>query len=109
MEALSRREEQEIQETAKKQALKACDNFVKGFADCATGRTFSLPFKCRGELNAMQGCMRDFASVERMDALKLEYIAHRSEKGREAVETLKKYRVDQLHKMAGIKERDRQV
>jgi hypothetical protein len=29
MEALSRREEEEVMETAKKQALKACDDFVK--------------------------------------------------------------------------------
>lgn len=78
METLSRREEEEIMESAKKQALKACDDFVKGesspnhsdglirleahspeFADCATGRTFSLPFTCRSKLQAMQGCMKD--------------------------------------------------
>lgn len=79
MEALSRREENEINEAAKKEALRSCDDFVKGkvyyvhncvwgneyltksldFADCATGRTFSLPFMCRTRLNAMQGCMRD--------------------------------------------------
>jgi len=71
MEALSRREEEEVMETAKKQALKACDDLVKSrspprsridklaFADCATGRTFSLPFACRPHLQAMQGCMKD--------------------------------------------------
>ncbi|WVO19679.1 uncharacterized protein IAS62_000969 [Cryptococcus decagattii] len=104
MEALSRREENEINEAAKKEALRSCDDFVKDFADCATGRTFSLPFMCRTRLNAMQGCMRDYMTQERMDGMKLDFIAHRSEKGREAVEALRKSREEKLRKMAGIKD-----
>lgn len=41
---------------------------------------------------------------ERMDAMKLDFIAHRSEKGREAVEALRKSREEKLRKMAGIKD-----
>ncbi|OWT40934.1 hypothetical protein J008_01617 [Cryptococcus neoformans] len=104
MEALSRREENEIHEAAKKEALRDCDDYVKDFADCATGRTFSLPFACKTRLNAMQGCMRDYMTQERMDAMKLDFIAHRSEKGREAVEALRKSREEKLRKMAGIKD-----
>ncbi|WWD18089.1 hypothetical protein CI109_102537 [Kwoniella shandongensis] len=104
MEALSRREEQDIMETAKTQALKHCDGHVAAFADCATGRTFSLPFACKGKLDAMQGCMKDYMTQDRLDHMKLEYIAHRSENGRLAVEALRKSREEKLRKMAGIKE-----
>ena len=41
---------------------------------------------------------------ERMDAMKLDFIAHRSEKGREAVEALRKSREEKLRRMAGIKD-----
>lgn len=36
--------------------------------------------------------------------MKLDFIAHRSEKGREAVEALRKSREEKLRKMAGIKD-----
>lgn len=79
MEALSRREESDILERGKKDALKACDDTVKGeheldrlrgafgligsagaaFADCARGRTVSVLWGCYGKMNEMKGCMRD--------------------------------------------------
>ncbi|WVR05702.1 hypothetical protein IAU60_002726 [Kwoniella sp. DSM 27419] len=104
MEALSRREDVEVLDAVKAEALKVCDDHVKAFAECATGRTFTLPFACKSKLDAMQGCMKDYMTVERMDAAKLEYIANRSEHGRQAVEALKKSRADKLRRMAGLKE-----
>ncbi|EIW72724.1 hypothetical protein M231_07205 [Tremella mesenterica] len=101
MEALSRREEESVMELAKSQALKACDDLVRAFAHCAEGRTFSLPFACRTHLNAMQGCMREYMTQDRLDDMKLDYIAHRSEKGRQAVEELKAARLVKLKKMMG--------
>jgi COX assembly protein 1 len=41
---------------------------------------------------------------ERVDELKLDYIAHRSERGRIAVEALKASRLEKLKKMAGRKD-----
>jgi hypothetical protein len=50
---------------------------------------------------------------ERLDALKLEYIAHRSERGRDAVELLTAERRAKLLRMAGKKDEaaevDRQI
>ena len=40
---------------------------------------------------------------ERLDSMKLDYIANRSERGQEAVEALRKSRTDRLRKMAGQK------
>lgn len=42
--------------------------------------------------------------TERIDELKLEYIAQRSEKGKQAVEALLAARREKLLKMAGLKE-----
>lgn len=42
--------------------------------------------------------------TERVDEMKLEYIAQRSEKGKQAVETLLAQRREKLLKMAGRKE-----
>jgi hypothetical protein len=81
MEALSRREEQEIEASAKSEALHKCDPFVKGelgvhveqatrrkcdggqslipdFAECAAGRTFTTPFACATQFKAMNACTK---------------------------------------------------
>ncbi|WVQ65074.1 hypothetical protein V865_003645 [Kwoniella europaea PYCC6329] len=104
MEALSRREDTEVLESVKSDALKVCDDYVKAFAECATGRTFTLPFVCKDKLDDMQNCMREYMTQDRMDAAKLDYIANRSEHGRQAVEALRKSRAERLRKMAGLKE-----
>ncbi|KAG2129891.1 hypothetical protein DEU56DRAFT_816047 [Suillus clintonianus] len=57
MNALSRREEDTLLKTTKSRALAECDPVVKEFADCATGRTLSVAWACRGKYKALQECM----------------------------------------------------
>ncbi|KAG0708990.1 hypothetical protein DFH29DRAFT_794373 [Suillus ampliporus] len=57
MNALSRREEDTLLKTTKARALAECDTIVKEFADCATGRTLSVAWACRGKYKALQECM----------------------------------------------------
>ncbi|EPT04190.1 hypothetical protein FOMPIDRAFT_1113729 [Fomitopsis schrenkii] len=57
MNALSRREEETLSKTAKAKALRECDPVVKEFANCATGRTFSVAWECRDKYKAVQDCM----------------------------------------------------
>ncbi len=76
MNALSRREEDTLMKAMKARALKECDPVVKGtrifllpsvftvfnklflaFAECATGRTVSVAWACRGQLRSVQECM----------------------------------------------------
>ncbi|WOO80968.1 uncharacterized protein LOC62_03G004499 [Vanrija pseudolonga] len=104
MEALSRREEEEIETAAKTDALKACDDYVRAFAKCCEGRTFTQPFVCAAPFKAMNACIKEEMSVDRIDTLKLEYIANRSEKGRLAVEALLQQRKEKLIKMSGKRE-----
>ncbi|RSH85826.1 uncharacterized protein EHS24_004006 [Apiotrichum porosum] len=104
MEALSRREEEEIETAAKNEALKKCDEKVRAFAECATGRTFTVPFACASQYKALNDCLKLEVNEERLDELKLEYIANRSEKGRQAVDALIAERRLKLLKLAGKKD-----
>ncbi|BEJ18065.1 hypothetical protein CspHIS471_0703420 [Cutaneotrichosporon sp. HIS471] len=104
MEALSRREEEEVGAQVKKAALTACDELVRNFADCARGRTVTMPFKCGSQHTAMNACIKVHMTEERLDAAKLDYIANRSERGRQAVEKLFQERQEKLLRMSGRKE-----
>ncbi|KAF8203674.1 hypothetical protein BJ912DRAFT_1018426 [Pholiota molesta] len=57
MNALSRREEETLLKATKAHAMKECDNIVKEFAACASGRTISVAWACRDELKRVQECM----------------------------------------------------
>ncbi|PFH54593.1 hypothetical protein AMATHDRAFT_72362 [Amanita thiersii Skay4041] len=57
MNALSRREEETILKATKARALKECDQVVKEFAVCASGRTISVAWACRDKLKVVQDCM----------------------------------------------------
>ncbi|KAJ7619156.1 hypothetical protein DFH06DRAFT_1011064 [Mycena polygramma] len=57
MNALSRREEENLLKITKERALKECHEVVKDFADCVTGRTVSSAWACRGQLRKMEECM----------------------------------------------------
>lgn len=74
MNALSRREEENLLKITKERALKECHDVVKGrrflsillsvltrettdFADCVSGRTISVAWACRGQLHKMEECM----------------------------------------------------
>jgi len=77
MNALSRREEETLLKDLKKKALKNCDDYVKDFAACSTGRTISVTWKCRTQWRAMQDCMRVEMSEEKTDQVKLDYLRER--------------------------------
>lgn len=50
------------------------------------------------------GLTRRSMTEERMDSMKLDYIANRSEKGKQAVEALREQRTSHLRKHYGRKE-----
>ncbi|TVY86537.1 hypothetical protein LAWI1_G007105 [Lachnellula willkommii] len=47
------------------------------FADCALGRTFTAPFKCRAQNRAMNACMISHSSQDEQDAAREEWFANR--------------------------------
>ncbi|KAJ7225400.1 hypothetical protein GGX14DRAFT_420304 [Mycena pura] len=57
MNALSRREEENLLKITKERAVSECYDVVKAFADCVAGRTVSVAWACRGQLHKMQECV----------------------------------------------------
>ncbi|KAF8518482.1 hypothetical protein JB92DRAFT_2902681 [Gautieria morchelliformis] len=76
MDTLSRREEEALLKSTKARALKECDQFVK---ECATGRTISVAWACRGQHKEIQNCMLKFTGPENMDILRAEYVKLRAQ------------------------------
>ncbi|KZO96046.1 hypothetical protein CALVIDRAFT_537631 [Calocera viscosa TUFC12733] len=74
METLSRREEETLMKVTKAKALKACDDVVREFANCATGRTVSVVWACREPHKMMQACIRQYTNSDNMERLRLEYV-----------------------------------
>ncbi|PWN52171.1 hypothetical protein IE53DRAFT_385400 [Violaceomyces palustris] len=73
--ALSNREEEALLKETKAEALKKCDQFVKEFAQCSSGRTVSVAWACRDQHKALQDCMKKYTSAEAMESVKAEYLA----------------------------------
>lgn len=69
------------------------------FADCALGRTFTAPFKCREQNKAMNTCMIAHATQAEQDAAREEWFSLRlkRQKEREAKEARKKEQ-ERFHK-----------
>lgn len=79
MNALSRREEETLLKTTKARALKECDQVVREFAECATGRTVSVVWACRGEYKTLQECMLQYTGPEPMAKVQAEYMRLRNQ------------------------------
>ena len=41
----------------KEKALKECDHYASRYAECATGRTLSVVWKCRGQAKELNNCL----------------------------------------------------
>lgn len=79
MNALSRREEETLLKTTKARALKECDQVVRDFAECATGRTVSVVWACRDQYKSLQECMLQYTGPEPMAKVRAEYMRLRNQ------------------------------
>ncbi|KAI9217984.1 hypothetical protein BC828DRAFT_350911 [Blastocladiella britannica] len=57
MKTLTRKEEEAVLREVKKEALVKCEDFVKAYTECCTGRYISVVWKCRSHLTAMNDCL----------------------------------------------------
>jgi COX assembly protein 1 len=80
------------------------------FADCALGRTFTVPFACRKPHNAMNACMKAHATPAEQDAAREEWFAKRLERQTEK-ERKARRKMEQetfLREWWGLPEKDRE-
>jgi len=80
------------------------------FADCALGRTFSVPFVCREPHRVMNSCMKAHATPAEHDAAREEWFAGRlqRQKERERKALRKAEQEAFLREWWGLPEKDRE-
>ncbi|THU91739.1 hypothetical protein K435DRAFT_224018 [Dendrothele bispora CBS 962.96] len=83
MNALSRREEENLLKTVKAQALRECDTLVKAFADCMSGRLISVAWACKDQLKQVEACMVQYTGPEPMEVVRSEYLKLRNQQQEE--------------------------
>ncbi|TVY52275.1 COX assembly mitochondrial protein, partial [Lachnellula suecica] len=74
---LSSAQEAQVREVYHARVRGYCAAEIKVFAECALGRTFTAPFKCRVENRAMNACMVSHATQAEQDAAREEWFALR--------------------------------
>lgn len=81
------------------------------FAECALGRTFSVPFACRQQHRVMNGCMKAHATPQEEDAAREEWFAQRQERARQRAEKArrKEEQARFMREWWGIEEGERDV
>lgn len=105
---LSASQEAQVREFYYKRVRALCAPEIKAFADCAIGRTFSIPFACRAEHRAMNNCMKLQATEENHDLAREEWFAGRIERQREKeAKSRRKLEQERFHReWWGLPERD---
>ncbi|KAI1362727.1 hypothetical protein F5Y08DRAFT_311276 [Xylaria arbuscula] len=80
---LSASQEAQVREVFNARVRAHCADDIKAFADCARGRTFSIPFACRALSHAMNNCMLAYATPEEHDRAREDWFAARMTRARE--------------------------
>ncbi|CEH12051.1 Uncharacterized conserved protein [Ceraceosorus bombacis] len=80
--ALSNRESDALLKSAKAEGLKKCDDVLRAFAECSSGRTISMAWACRDHHKALRSCLAEYTSEEAMTKRRKEYLSsNRSKSG----------------------------
>jgi len=80
---LSASQEAQVREVFNKRVRDQCADEIKAFADCARGRTFTIPFACRVISNKMNSCMALHATPQEHDRAREEWFAQRMVRAKE--------------------------
>ncbi|ORX34158.1 hypothetical protein BD324DRAFT_683593 [Kockovaella imperatae] len=103
MQALSSREEADVKTQAREEAMTHCEQLVNEWGKCANGRTISMGWACKTQLKAWHQCIRDHVTEERLDQLRVEYLANRQQKLEEYKDRRRQEKVEAAKRQAGIK------
>lgn len=79
---LSATQEVQVREIFYERVRDQCRPEIKAFADCALGRTLSVPFACRAPHRVMNACLKAHATPAAEDAAREEWFSLRQERAR---------------------------
>ncbi|KAK9742491.1 hypothetical protein RND81_03G176700 [Saponaria officinalis] len=66
--------EEALRSKMKQKALKECDYFTAKYAECASGRTLSVVWKCRQQAKELNSCLHQFTNDSVLEDMKKEYM-----------------------------------
>ncbi|KAL9230112.1 hypothetical protein vseg_005502 [Gypsophila vaccaria] len=66
--------EEALRSKMKHKALKECDYFTAKYAECASGRTLSVVWKCRQQAKELNSCLHQFTNDSVLEDMKKEYV-----------------------------------
>ncbi|RKU43694.1 hypothetical protein DL546_001368 [Coniochaeta pulveracea] len=107
---LSASQEAQVRDIFYARVRSHCGPEIKAFAECALGRTFSVPFACRKPHNAMNACMKAHATPAEQDAAREEWFAKRLERQKEKEQKARRKMEQEafLREWWGLPEKDRE-
>ncbi|EGO52683.1 hypothetical protein NEUTE1DRAFT_72560 [Neurospora tetrasperma FGSC 2508] len=107
---LSASQEAQVRDIFYARVRRQCTEEIKAFAECALGRTFSVPFACRAPHRVMNNCMKLHATPAEQDAAREEWFALRMERARERERKARRKAEQEafLREWWGLPEKDRE-
>ncbi|KAK7743624.1 hypothetical protein SLS53_004159 [Cytospora paraplurivora] len=107
---LSASQEAQVREIFHEKVRAQCQPEIKAFAECALGRTLSIPFVCRGPHRVMNACMKRNATTAVEDESREEWFAKRQERAKAKLEKEKRKAEQQkfLREWWGLEESERE-
>ncbi|KAH9610560.1 hypothetical protein KSS87_003346 [Heliosperma pusillum] len=72
--------EEALRSKMKAKALKECDVLTAKYAECASGRTLSVVWKCRGQAKELNNCLHQFTNDSVLEKMKNEYVLQQDAK-----------------------------
>ncbi|XP_015880562.1 uncharacterized protein LOC107416569 [Ziziphus jujuba] len=77
--------EEALRSKMKQKALKECDHYASKYAECATGRTLSVVWKCRTQAKELNHCLHQYTNDAVLEEMKKVYMLQQDGKGPAAV------------------------
>ncbi|GMH04303.1 hypothetical protein Nepgr_006142 [Nepenthes gracilis] len=73
--------EEALRSKMKKKALKECDHLTSKYAECSSGRTLSVVWKCRQQAKELNDCLHQYTNDAVMEEMKNDYMLQQEGKG----------------------------
>ncbi|ROW07847.1 hypothetical protein VMCG_03504 [Cytospora schulzeri] len=107
---LSASQEAQVREIFYERVRSYCGPEIKAFAECALGRTFSVPFVCRAPHRVMNACMKAHATPAEEDAAREEWFSKRQERAKAKMDKERRKAEQQkfLREWWGLEESERE-
>ncbi|KAF9731181.1 hypothetical protein PMIN06_008084 [Paraphaeosphaeria minitans] len=86
---LSAPQEQQVRDLYYRNVRAKCASEIAAFAECATGRTFTMIYACRAQKLTMNTCMLQYQGPDELDKARAEWFALAGERRRDKEERAK--------------------